>query len=391
MTELKVKDALSKKFYVVDVEDTLSYCLGIFRERHPQALVVQDGGKGKVVGMLSERSIVRSMLDPARTKVKGLYWRAPRLTLDQPISEVARLMVENDLRHLPVVEDGKVVGIVSSDDVLSKLANTSFGTTKVKELMTHELITLEGGDSIGKAIRMMREQGIARLPVLSGDKVAGIVTMHDIVHEVYEPRVRMSRGEGAGRSVKPLRDPVTSVMARPVVTVRPEDTVATAVKTMAEHDISSLVVVDERGNLQGMITKTDLLRPIAGAAVLGPSVKVQIAIRDPQGMEDLDRQRLQATTAAFVRKHERSLRNSLISIYLKRHRERRRGMKLTHCRILMNGPSGQYSAVGEGWGVHQAISEAMDNLERKVLRAKETAGSGRRSSRLLQETLGLLY
>jgi hypothetical protein len=57
---------------------------------------------------------------------------------------------------------------------------------------------------------------------------------------------------------------------------------------------------------------------------------------------------------------------------------------------MASGSSGQFSAVGEGWGTSCAIRESLDNLEMRIIRTKEMASSGRYSERLLDETLGLL-
>lgn len=389
----KVDEILSKKFYVVDVEDTLSSCLGIFREKNARALVVMDGRRKKYVGMLSKRSIIRSLMDPAKTKVKSVYWKAPKLSLGQGINEVARLMVENDLRHLPVFEGENVVGLVSGDDILMRLAATPFGHTKVRNIMTKDPVTLRSDESIGRAISRMRDEGIARLPVVEDDRVVGIVTMHDVVHEIYEPRARMAavQGKGAGQMVKPLRDPVKSIMVRPVVTIKADDTVATAVRIMVGRDISSLVVAGDGGELQGIITKTDILKQLAQSSQVKPHVRVQITVKDPEGTEQLDRKRLAEAIGSFARRHEKLLANSVISLYIKKHKEQRRGLRLVHCRILVSGPSGQFASVGEGWGPDQAIKTAMGNVERQIVKTKEILESNRYQDRLLSEALGLLY
>jgi hypothetical protein len=57
---------------------------------------------------------------------------------------------------------------------------------------------------------------------------------------------------------------------------------------------------------------------------------------------------------------------------------------------MASGPSGQFSAVGEGWEASRAIRESLDNLERRIIKTKEIAGSGRYSERMLGEALGLL-
>lgn len=61
MLETAVGDAVTKRFFVADTEDAVSFCQGILREHHPRALVVMDKRK-KYVGMHSERNMVRGSL-----------------------------------------------------------------------------------------------------------------------------------------------------------------------------------------------------------------------------------------------------------------------------------------------------------------------------------------
>ncbi len=390
MLETAVGDVVTKRFFVVDTEDTISFCQGIFREHHPRALVVMDKRK-KYVGMLSERNIVRGSLDPSKTKVKSVYWKAPHVSPAQTVGEAARLLVENDLEYLPAFEGGKVVGLVTDDAILRMVSGTSYGATKVEEVMTREPVTVDEGDSIGKAVSRMRDQGISRLPVLGEGRVVGLVTLHDVLDEVYEPRARMSgKREGGGEMVKPMKDPVSSLMSTPVVLARPGDPIASAVDAMLSRGISCLVVADPENRLLGIVTKTDLLRPLARVAVERPFVKLEISVKDRDGLDELDRERLTSMLETFARKHEKVLRDSLVSLFVKSHGGQKKGSRLVHCRIMASGPSGQFSAVGEGWGTSSAIREALDNLERRIIRTKEMASSSRYSERLLDETLGLL-
>jgi hypothetical protein len=93
---------------------------------------------------------------------------------------------------------------------------------------------------------------------------------------------------------------------------------------------------------------------------------------------------------AFARRHQRELKDSVLSLYIKSQRGQKTGSKLVHRRIRASGPAGKFSAVGEGWGASRAIRESLDNLERRILRTKEMANPGRYSERLLYETSGLL-
>jgi len=93
------------------------------------ALVVVDGGR--VLGILSERDLVRAAADRA-----GFAWTCAAeyvtpepatTTLDADLHQVAAVMRKLQIRHLPVVDGGEVVGMVSARDVLELEAGTAAG------------------------------------------------------------------------------------------------------------------------------------------------------------------------------------------------------------------------------------------------------------------------
>ncbi len=389
MGRATVGDVLSKRFFEVDVEDTLSYCQGIFKEHHPRALVVIDK-REKFAGMLSERDLVRNLLDPSRAKVRGIYRKAPHVVPSSSLGEAARLMVESDISYLPAIEGGRIVGLITDDAVLKEAALTPYGGRKLDEVMTREPPTVSAEEPIGRAVSLMRDRGISKLPVMTGSRVAGIVTIYDILNEVYSPRTRMpGRLEGKGRMVRPLKDPVSSIMSSPVVSAAPVDTVASAIGVMLDRDISCLVVMGPGGGLLGLLTKKDLLKPIAETAVVRPSVRLEISVKDREGGTEADRERLASMVETFARKHEKMLNGSIVSLYVKTHRAHGSGSRLVHARVTASGPSGQFSSFGEGWESGTAVRQALDNLERRMIKAKEKAGSGAFSERILSEALEL--
>jgi CBS domain-containing membrane protein len=101
------------------------------------------------------------------------------------------------IRHMPVVDDGKVVGIVSQRDMFRSALITSLGfgrkttgalikTIKIKEIMTEKVVTISPDASIKEAARQMMEKKIGCLPVLEGDRLVGIITETDMLQYVVE-------------------------------------------------------------------------------------------------------------------------------------------------------------------------------------------------------------
>ncbi len=84
-----------------------------------------------------------------------------------------------DIRHLPVMAHGELVGIVSDRD-LRRAAGLGWRDDRsVEDLMTRDVVTLEPGSRLSAAVRLMVEGKISALPVLEGNDLAGILTTSD--------------------------------------------------------------------------------------------------------------------------------------------------------------------------------------------------------------------
>ena len=114
------------------------------------------------------------------------------ITPDTTLPEAHRVMTENQIRRLPVMENGRLVGIVTRGDVRGAEASDATSLSiwdlqyliakiKVKEIMTHDPITISQGDTIGEAAQVMLDHKISGLPVVDREgKLVGIITESDI-------------------------------------------------------------------------------------------------------------------------------------------------------------------------------------------------------------------
>ena len=89
-----MEDVFSKGFLEVHENDIVSSCLSRFKEEMPPVLAVLDS-KGRYKGVISRRWMIRSSFDASGTKVKTLTRSAPAVTLHDPLSKVAKLMIES--------------------------------------------------------------------------------------------------------------------------------------------------------------------------------------------------------------------------------------------------------------------------------------------------------
>ena len=127
----------------------------------------------------------------------------------------------------------------------------------VKDWMSRDLVTIEEDTSIMKASKVMKQNNIQHLPVLSKGRLVSIVSDRDLKEATPSKATTLDIHE-----MYFLLDKVTvkSLMPKQLFTIAPGDTVEKAAAAMLKHHISALPVVDAKSALAGIITKGDIFR-----------------------------------------------------------------------------------------------------------------------------------
>jgi CBS domain-containing protein len=377
----------SKDFNTVNENDTLSRCLESFKTGMPPVLAVLDD-KGKYVGMITRRSILRSRLDPNENKVKTLMKIAPKVTLDYSMSKMAKLMIGSGVRQLPVFEKEKIIGFITDENVIHAAVLTDFGNTPVEKIMSKAPHIIESNRSIGAVLGLMRENGISHVPVIEKGKLAGIISIQDILENVFWPNQKQRTGDFVGEKMGKLGITAKSIMARPAISVQPSTSLRDAEKTMHSHDISCLTIVNE-DRLVGIITKLDFLEPISQLEVEKGNFTVQFAVK---GAEITPEQQgfMMNEYTSFTRKYEDAFQSGTLFVYLKTHgNTSMKGLPLVHCRLQLRTIRGPYFSSSEGWGVEPTFRTALDRMERRILRSKELLAYNPRYAKDYLRKIGL--
>ncbi len=98
------------------------------------------------------------------------------------IKDALDLMVENSAGSVVILDREKIVGIVTERDILRKvISHRKPLDTKIEEIMSRNVITIDPDEDVEKAARLMTENKIKKLPVVRDEKLLGIVTLTDIV------------------------------------------------------------------------------------------------------------------------------------------------------------------------------------------------------------------
>jgi CBS domain-containing protein len=115
--------------------------------------------------------------------------RVISIEADATVSEAIARLVQNNIGSLPVVDSqGKLLGMLSERDVLRGLHNhgEGFGRTRVVDAMTCHPESCELEADVNDVMGQMSQRRIAKVPVLDGTKVIGIVSVGDVIKVMYE-------------------------------------------------------------------------------------------------------------------------------------------------------------------------------------------------------------
>lgn len=136
-------------------------------------------------------------------KVRDLMTADPAtLGPDATLGEAATLMKQEDCGSIPIVEDGRLVGIVTDRDIVIRAiaAGKDPRSTRVSEVMSADPVTIRSDDDAKEAERLMADRQIRRLPVCDDGKLAGILVIGQLARRERDE-------EKVGETLKEISEP----------------------------------------------------------------------------------------------------------------------------------------------------------------------------------------
>ena len=135
---------------------------------------------------------------------------------------------------------------------------------RVEDLMTSKVFTVEQHDMIDRVFFLLHYEKVRHLPVVEKGKVIGIVSDRDL-YKALGPKSNSNSIETAEgtTALHVIPQKVQHIMRRGVLTVNPDTYASEAATIMAENKVGALPVVDKNGKLAGIVSATDILRVFA--------------------------------------------------------------------------------------------------------------------------------
>lgn len=133
----------------------------------------------------------------------------------------------------------------------------------VAEIMTTQVLTLREEDNLTALEPDMELFGLRHLPVVDGERLVGLLSHRDVLRMAVSTLSPDAVNQSVDRAHQ-ANTFVASVMQRDITTAGPETEVTEAARLMIDRRVGCLPIVDGAGRLLGIVTEHDLLRELAG-------------------------------------------------------------------------------------------------------------------------------
>ena len=316
-----VQDVMTENVKMLTLDDTIEASLMFMAENRVRHIPVIDSPTGKegkqyFVGIVSQRDVFRQIspyvgkigeLDSDFKALKQplvqIITRNPKsVSLNTPITDAITTMIDNRVDMLPVLSGQDLMGVVTSTDILklfvrlsaicqlcrkkekkvqrrrfidllsgnSEKAMVGLSTVlrTVEDIMTEQVVSLERQDTMAKAMEAMQEGNFRHVPIVEKQKrLVGIVSDRDILRHLpfhssqFKPETKVFRARlfDVALSDPAKQQELHHVMKRDVIHVLPSCDFYDAVEMLYNMKISCLPVTDEKKNLLGIVTVTDVM------------------------------------------------------------------------------------------------------------------------------------
>lgn len=254
--KMKIRRIISREVISVAPETPAGEAIAIMASNRISCIVVAE--KKRPVGIFTERDLVRVAnrhIAFGGRPIRELM-TAPVVTISGSLSiyEAYSIMLINRIRHHIVVDQGgKILGLLTQSDLINHLGHEYFiEMRKVEQVMTTGVVTVAHDAPIGESLALMAGPEISCVVVAANDRrPVGIMTERDVVKLVAD-------------GIDPATVQVDRVMSSPVVTVTVGTTVHKVAQVMSQERIRRVVVIDDEGEIKGIITQSDIIKGLEG-------------------------------------------------------------------------------------------------------------------------------
>jgi len=345
---MKVSEIMVSNIASLAPEDTVAkaYSLMIDRSIH-QVPVAEDGGM--YVGMVFAKRLMASSAQPT-SKLKSFIVNTSTLSPDDDVEKAARLVIGSGNRALPVVEKGRLTGIVSETDIAQ---TADFGGATVDEVMSGAIV-IEEDTLLADAVSKMRRYNISRLPVINEKGLLrGVMNILDAASIAAMPTERTSKSAAiTGNKTKVKGDVKVKDIARRAVSIER----GTRLNDLAVNfKKSDEIIITGDGRPMGIVTPKDALE------VILPK-KSEPMIHMAHLEDAQERREIEEQLSKFLKKIQGKLGDvQSVIVYADKHKTRKYSVR---CRLIT--AKGVINAHAVGFDPKTAAKGVVERLDRQI-------------------------
>jgi CBS domain-containing protein len=255
---MKVEDLMTTKVISVDKNRSLSDAVNLLEKKRISRVVVTTDGE--LCGILTEKdvadhigSVRHGKSSPSSLHISTVM-NPSLIPIENNASteKAAKTMLKKGISSLPVLKDGKLVGIVTKTDMVKTLAGSE---KKLEDIMKTSVVTVSPNDRIVHARRLMLDKKIGRVVAGEEGAIVGILTGMGAARVLYAFKQVTERSHSSRiRNIL-----VSEAMTPKVITLDIKAKVKDAIKIMTKNKFSGVPLTRD-GKLAGIVTKTDMLK-----------------------------------------------------------------------------------------------------------------------------------
>lgn len=267
---MQIKNLMSEDLVTIDKDQNVSDALKLLDKHHISRLPVlntNEKHQKELVGIISEKDIADKLgsskyenMPSTRIHISSVMVKdviAVPETMDE--KEVAEVILENGIDSLPIVEDNRLVGLVTKGDFITLATGRAFEKIPVEEIMSKDITTISPEERLVHGRRLMQDKKVGRLPVMEEGELVGIVTSRDMMRAFIDFKKKVPEKYQKSQIKEVYID---DVMSRNPTSVSPETSVAEVANILMDTGFKGLPVV-ACGEVVGVVTQTDILRLIS--------------------------------------------------------------------------------------------------------------------------------
>ncbi len=339
---------------IFNSNENISKILGTLIKINNYSVYFKNGNKITAINL---RDIL-SAREVHSQKLHSIAKSTPTIDEDSNIRRAAGLMSLYRLRSLPVIEDGEIIGQITTKSIVKSMEHTDIKIRSTK-IMTPNPISIHENDLVLTAKNLMIRHRIDHVPIVE-DSLKGIITSYDIAKILLTADNNDNVNRGLTEHTRPLEFPAKGMADKNTTTSSVDDSIAKVIQLLNSNN-STYSIVTLGNEIQGIITHRDILS-LLGEKIEEDVPAYLIGLPDDPFASELAKTKFNALVK-FLKKTMPDLEEARCRIRLSTVRGKTKKYEIE---VSIFTPTNRYSYTNEGSDLATIFDQMKDSLKNKL-------------------------